>query len=272
MRWLVSIVLLWSLQSPQAPKTSANTVVDAKTHAPVAFAQVLFARTDAPLTQSIVVKTDERGQFVTTSVPPGAYRVFAEHEAFMRGAWAEVVSITAGQPVTGLSITLTPTAVIAGRITTQTGDPAVKVYVRAHRMTAAGPAVEVIAEARTNNLGDYRLFGLEPGSYVVSAEPYTAPSIGVVQLPPGARPATTPPAPSYIVPTPPCPDCRGEGRGMQAMSQLLGTGAFIDPRALTGHTYPRMYFPGTMDATEAKAIAAGAGARLDNVDIRLVLK
>lgn len=265
MRLLTALWLIFSIQGSQP----SNTVVDAKTTAPVAFARVLFARADGPLAQSVVVEADARGTFTAAAVPTGTYRVFAEHEAYVRGAWAAPVSITAGRPVAGITITLIPTAVISGRISTETGEPAMKVFVRAHRMTAEGPGADVLAEARTNDLGEYRLVGLEPGSYVVSAEPYAAPSIGPVEMPGGRG---GPQGLQYIVPTPPCPDCRGEGRGMQAISQITNAGAFIHPFALTGRTYPRVYFPGTTEKADAKAITAEAGARLDSIDIRLVLK
>jgi hypothetical protein len=265
MKWLAAVWLLWSLQAPQEP---AHLVIDAKTQAPVAFARVLFARTDAPLGQSVVVEADARGHFKTDAVPAGTYRVFAEHDDYMRGSRAEPLSIRAGEAVPAMSIALTPTAVIAGRISNETGEPAVKVYVRAYRVTPAGPSADVSAEARTNDLGEYRLFGLEPGAYIVTAQPYTAPSIGTVETPGGRGPTT----PQYIVPTPPCPDCRGEGRGMQAITQLTGAGAYIHPFALTGQSYPRVYFPGSIDAAQAKPVTVDAGARLDGIDMRLILK
>jgi hypothetical protein len=269
MMWLATLWLVWSFQAPQTPHTVPHTVIDAKTQAPVAFARVLFARTDAPLTQSIVIAADARGAFKTDAVPPGTYRVFAEHDDYMRGARAEPLSIRAGEVVPAMSIAITPTAVIAGRITSENGEAAVKVYVRAYRMTPAGPSADVSAEARTNDLGEYRLFGLEPGAYVVSAQPYAAPSIGTVEMPGGRG---GPAGLQYIVPTPPCPDCRGEGRGMQAIAQLTGAGGFIHPFALTGQTYPRVYFPGTTEPAQAKPVMVDAGARLDSIDLRLVLK
>ena len=261
---ILSIVLLQAAKAP-AP---TGTVVDAKSQAPLPFARVLFVKVDAPLAESIVVEADGRGQFSTATVPAGTYRLIAEHDDHLRGSHPTPLTIAAGKTTERISIALTPTVVLSGRVLNEHDLPAAKVYVRAHRVTDGVVGVETVAESRTNDLGEYRLFGLAPGTYGISAEPYQAPSIGTVALP-GASTASN--VPRYIVPTPPCPDCMGEGRSMQALSQLLTSGAFIDPRAFTGLHYRRVYFPGTVDLTQAKPIVAEPGARVEGLDLRLIL-
>ena len=254
----------------QATKASApmGIVIDAKTQTPLPFARVLFARTEAPLAASLVVEADAKGEFSAATVPAGTYRLIAEHEDHLRGLHPTPVTIAPGQAPDRITIALTPTAVLTGRVFNEHGAPAAKVYVRAHRVTEAGVTAETIAESRTNDLGEYRLFGLAPGAYGISAEPYLAPSIGTTPLP-GASAASN--VPRYIVPTPPCPDCPGEGRFMQGLAGLLAEGAFIDPLAFTGQSYARVYFPGTVELAQAKPVTAEPGARLDGLDIRLVL-
>jgi hypothetical protein len=267
MKLVAAILSIVLLQAAKAP-VPAGIVVDAKTQAPLPYARVLFVKVDAPLAESIVVEADGKGQFSTATLPTGTYRLIAEHEDHLRGLHPTLVAIAAGKTPERVSIALTPTAVLSGRVFNVNGEPAAKVYVRAHRVTESGVTTETIAESRTNDLGEFRLFGLAPGSYGISAEPYLAPSIGTVALP-GAAAASN--VPRYIVPTPPCPDCQGEGRSMQSLSQLLASGAFIDPLAFSGESYRRVYFPGTVELAQAKAIAAEAGARLEGLDIRLVL-
>ena len=265
---LVAVILAMGLL--QAAKTPApgGTVIDARTQAPLPFARVLFAKVDAPLTESIVVETDAQGRFSTATVPAGTYRIVAEHDDYLRGLYATPMSVPAGKAAERISIALTPTAVLAGRVFNEHGVPAARVYVRAHRVNDNAVNAETVAESRTNDLGEYRLFGLAPGAYGISAEPYLAPSIGTVTLP-GTTTGSN--EPRYIVPTPPCPDCMGEGRGMQGLAGLLTSGAFIHPLALTGQSYPRVYFPGTVELTQAKVITAEPGARLEGLDIRLIL-
>src|SRR5688572_7053247 len=218
------------LQAAKAP-APGGTVTDARTQAPLPFARVLFAKVDAPLAESIIVETDAQGRFSTATLPAGTYRIVAEHDDHLRGSYATPVAISAGKAAERISIALTPTAVLAGRVFNEHGAPAAKVYVRAHRVNDNVVNAESVAESRTNDLGEYRLFGLAPGAYGLSAEPYTSPSIGTVTLP-GTTTGSN--EPRYIVPTPPCPDCRGEGQGMQGLAGLLTAGAFIDPLALTG--------------------------------------
>lgn len=267
MKLIAVILAMVLLQAAKAP-APGGIVIDARTQAPLPFARVLFARVDAPLGESLVVETDAQGRFSTTTVPAGTYRIVAEHDDHLRASYPTPVTIPAATTTERITIALTPTAVLAGRVFTEHGAPAAKVYVRAHRVTNNVVSAEAVAESRTNDLGEYRLFGLAPGDYSVSAEPYTAPSIGTVTLP-GTTSGSN--EPRYIVPTPPCPDCRGEGQSMQGLAALLTAGAFIHPLALTGQTYPRVYFPGTVDVAQAKAIAAESGARIEGLDIRLVL-
>jgi hypothetical protein len=263
---LMAVILAMGLLQAKA-QAPGGTVIDARTQAPLPFARVLFVKADAPLAESIVVETDGQGRFSTTTLPAGTYRIVAEHDEHLRATHPAPVSIPAAT-TERISIALTPTAVLAGRVFNEHGAPAAKVYVRAHRVSGSVVQTETVAEWRTNDLGEYRLFGLAPGAYGISAEPYIAPSIGTVTLP-GTTTGSN--EPRYIVPTPPCPDCRGEGRSLQGLAGLLNAGAFIDPLALTGQSYPRVYFPGVVDIAEAKAVTAEPGARLEGLDIRLVL-
>ena len=266
MRIVAAILAIGLLQAAKAP-APGGTVIDARTQAPLPFARVLFAKVDAPLAESIVLETDAQGRFFTATLPAGTYRVVAEHDDHLRATLPTPVSIPAAT-TERISIALTPTAVLSGRVLNEHGAPAAKVYVRAHRVSDNVVNAETVAESRTNDLGEYRLFGLAPGVYGVSAEPYIAPSIGTVTMP-GTTTGSN--EPRYIVPTPPCPDCRGEGRFMQGLAGLLSAGAFIDPLALTGQSYPRVYFPGAVEIAQAKAVTAEPGARLEGLDIRLVL-
>ena len=75
-----------------------------------------------------------------------------------------------------------------------------------------------------------------------------------------------------MTPTPPCPDCPGEGVGSIGLANILSTGGFIDPRALTGQTYPAVFFPGTTDRAEAGSVKVTAGAQVDGIDMRLVVR
>ena len=53
---------------------------------------------------------------------------------------------------------------------------------------------------------------------------------------------------------------------------LLATGAFIDPRALTGPAYPQVFFPGTTDRSAAGPVKVAAGARVEGIDLQLIAR
>jgi hypothetical protein len=198
---------------------------------------------------SVVTRTDEQGRFTIAKVPPGTYRVFAVDPDYLRNEYASPIVIS-GKPVTNVAIAMTRSAVIAGRVTNEHGDPAPGVFVRA--WTQAGQ----VAEAKTNDLGEYRLFGLEPGNYTISAERYLPPRIE----------GTT-----YLGPTPPCPDCMGEGEFRQQVAALLKTGAYIDPRVILNRSYPAVYFPAATDRAVATPVSARSGVTA-GIDLRLIVK
>jgi hypothetical protein len=231
------LVLLLAFVVPQAAGSVAGTVIDAETKAPVDRARVLLARTDGPLAQSLFVLTDEAGRF--------------SFDDYVRGEHGAAIAVAGNEPTRGISVTVVRMGVISGRVVSEHGEPVAKVFVRALQ------GATIIRETRTNDLGEYRLFSLPPGAYVVGAERYRAPHID----------GTT-----YRVPTPPCPDCRGEGVGSMQLAGLLKTGAFIAPSALTQRTYPAVYFPGTIDLTAGQPIEVRPGAEIYGINLHLVVK
>jgi hypothetical protein len=258
---LITILLAVVLQEPQA--SVEGIVVRSGTSRPVGSARILLARTDGPITASIVGRTDKIGRFTLSSVPPGRYRLFVEHADYVRTEFATPVIVAAGQRVQNISISLTPLGVITGHVLNELGDPASKIYVRA----AASGGSTITAETRTNDLGEYRLFGLPPGAYLVSAERYAGPRIE--QSPPNGFGRG---APIYVTPTPPCPDCPGEGRSMVSLATVVGAGNFIDPFALSGQTAPVLFFPGTTDRAAAQPVEVEPGNERSGINFQLIVR
>ena len=88
-----------------------------------------------------------------------------------RGAGAGVRS-RGGQKVENLTIILATAGVITGRVLDDGGEPMTGAFVTALRQRAAGGTrqlAQTSAFAPTDDTGAYRLFGLEPGRYYVSA-------------------------------------------------------------------------------------------------------
>jgi len=252
---LLILLLVALLQSP--PASMEGVAIKAGTTEPVAHARVMLTSVEGRLADTRVVDTDERGRFAFRGVAAGGYRLLAQHDAFVRDT-GRSVTIASGQSIRDLVIAMTPTGVITGRVVDEYGDPVPDVYVRAAPVGAdvkVGPY-----ETTTNDLGDYRLFGLPPGAYMLSAAPYSAARIEEVRL------GNTPPTVMLVTPTRPSPYSPGEGRGMTSIAQLLKTGNFIAFMALRGESHATVYYPGTTDAAAAAAIEVPPGAAIGGVN------
>jgi hypothetical protein len=84
-----------------------------------------------------------------------------------------LVTLVAGKPQT-LNLVMQPGAVITGRILNEEGEPMQHVAVGAMRYiyTIYGRHLSPMENtAETDDKGEYRLFGLQPGSYLIAADP-----------------------------------------------------------------------------------------------------
>jgi hypothetical protein len=234
----------------QAPESSVEGIaVRAGTTDPVPHARVMLTKIDGGLHDLRVAEADDRGRFAVRGVGPGSYHISAQHDAFVRADGVSV-AVAAGQAIRGVTVEMTPTAVITGRILDEFGDPVARVYVRA-------TLKESTFETMSNDLGEYRLHGLRPGSYILSAAPYLDARLENGRL---------------IIPTPPSPYGRGEGQGMMGVGPLLQTGNFIPFMALRGEMHPRVYYPGTTDLAAATTIEIPAGAVMPGFNLAVSVR
>jgi hypothetical protein len=139
----------------------------------------------------LVQTTDERGKFSFPKVVPGTYSITVQRDGYLKqtagriGAYKmpPIFLIQPGQEVGSFDFRMTPWGVVSGKVKFDDAEPAVGVTVQMYReyYRRGRHGWEVAASTRTNDLGEYRLHGLEPGSYYVAAL-YQAP-----QLPPNAE-------------------------------------------------------------------------------------
>jgi hypothetical protein len=102
---------------------------------------------------------------------PGPYRLTVQKAGYVPLDPATVPTfwVVAGQSLDVATVSLQKGGVIAGRILDSSGEPMVDVNVRAVK---PGAAIDLMGEAsRTNDLGEFRVFGLAPGQYIVVASP-----------------------------------------------------------------------------------------------------
>ena len=128
---------------------------------------------------SYSTNTDASGQFSMKDVKPGTYMLMGERTGFVRGSYGarsqmqqgSPLTIASGQVVKAISFRLQPHAVISGRILDEDGEPLANVQVQAtsNRYIQGRRQLVPNGAASTNDLGEYRIFGLAPGRYYVSA-------------------------------------------------------------------------------------------------------
>ena len=145
---------------------------------------------------SYTATSDSDGHFHFEDVQPGRYRLYPEKTGFAetnaRGhrAGNTALSVQAGHPIPDLLVRMLATAVIAGRVVDEDGEPMPSVMVMVERQRPGKADAEAAGAERANDLGEYRFSGLFPGRYWI-----------VVVPPPDPRdfekePANTPPAES----------------------------------------------------------------------------
>jgi|SRR5579871_2382212 len=161
-------------------------VVRQDSSAPVAHARVVVAKVGGTLADYHNITTGGDGRFLFADVAPGTYRVYATHDGYLQtelgrrpaGGTGVPVAIGEGQTSSDLEIAMTPTGVITGHVLLN-GAPVRNSIVRALKSTYFDGErhFSVVDWAKTDDRGEYRLFGLPPGRYIVSATPHSRPRL-----------------------------------------------------------------------------------------------
>jgi Carboxypeptidase regulatory-like domain len=171
------------LEPTLPPGTSVlrGQVVAADTGSPIRRAQVRVSSLDAR--ESRVIATDAQGRFEIKELPAGRYTMTASKAGFVTLQYGQRRPSESGTPIElgdnqaldKLNIGLPRGGVIGGRVVDEFGEPVANATVMAMRYGyAAGtrrlmPAAGGNANDQTDDQGRYRLFGLPPGEYYVSA-------------------------------------------------------------------------------------------------------
>ena len=189
MRWMGALLLLplalAAQTKPDDPCAVSGQVSNAATGEPVRRALVYLRRIDmSPGVTNIQVSntgtTDAAGRFAIAGIAPGKYRLSAERSGFITtqygsrgpGKAGTLLTLEPGQKSSDLAMRLTPHGVIAGRVLDEEGEPvpSANVQVSRQQYMQGRKQMSRMNGASTNDLGEYRVFGLAPGRYYVSAE------------------------------------------------------------------------------------------------------
>jgi protocatechuate 3,4-dioxygenase beta subunit len=164
-----------------APNTRVSgRVIEQGSEAPVSGARVVIAAGGRAPAQAF---TDQEGRYTLEQVEPGSYQLAVDRVGYIRvDTRLPTFRLVAGQAIELPPVALRRTGVITGRLVDPQGEPLQDVSVRAIRRDATGTVAssaastanvaELLRQAgRTNDLGEFRLYGLPPGDYIVVASP-----------------------------------------------------------------------------------------------------
>jgi hypothetical protein len=150
---------------PQGQCSVGGTVVNAVTGEPLKKVQLTLRNTASE--NSYTASTDEAGTYILAAAEAGTYELVLQKRGFVQSG--QTLTLSAGQTITGSILRMVPQGVLAGRVVDGEGDPIPGVTVQAiqaHSM-GAGRRYSVSGTGTTNDLGDYRIYGLNPGRYYV---------------------------------------------------------------------------------------------------------
>lgn len=167
-----------------APRGSAiirGQIISADGGSPIRRAQVRISSPSAR--ESRLAATDAQGRFEVKELPAGRYTISASKGGFVTLQYGQRRPSESGTPIElgdkqtleKLVIALPRGSVLGGRITDEFGEPVANASVIAMRYSYAAGGRRLTAAPGSNSRdttddqGQYRLFGLPPGDYFVSA-------------------------------------------------------------------------------------------------------
>ena len=214
-------------------------MVNSVNDAPIGKVTLTLRGVDPTQESKYMATSDTEGGFLFDHVEAGRYTLYAQKPGFVPQYYGTQRATRTGTPLTlsegqllkDLLFMLTPQAVISGKITDDAGEPVDKVSVVAMQWgySQGKRLLRPVGGALANDLGEYRIANLKPGSYYVAARRGDfGPSWRL-------SPADTP---SGAVPKTPEED------------------------------YHDTYYPGSLDSAGASQVQAAPGSELRGIDIQ----
>jgi hypothetical protein len=280
---LSTLLGILTLQTTPLPKaTITGSVVKAATGEPLPGAQLILTRVNAPNAITIVdaaptvsaglipaAKSDDQGNFVFTDVPVGSYQITATRNGYSQQQYGQrftgragtVVSVRAGQQVKDIAFRMIAAGTISGRVTDVKGEPLPGVSVQALRSTydvSGKRSLQPAGTAKTNDLGEYRLYWINPGRYYVTANAAPTGMEAILTLSPRA---TIEQSTAQSASSP------EEAQQNALVQSIFGPGK--NPNEVAELGYAVTYFPGTREASGATPVEVQSGGENRGIDFTL---
>jgi protocatechuate 3,4-dioxygenase beta subunit len=214
-------------------------VIAADSGRPLRLARV--SATAPELSDGRVSMSDENGMFEFPELPAGGYNVSASKTGYITMNFGQRRPLRAGRPievrdgqrVRDIDFRLPRGSVITGRVLDQDGEPLVRASIRAmrYRFVQGERRIEPGGGAETDDRGQFRIYGLPPGTYFVSATAQGADAGAAVRV---AATSDSPHTPGSL-------------------------------------TYAPTYYPGVAALSDAAAVTAPIGEEVAGIDFSLQL-
>jgi len=211
--------------------------------------------------------TDDNGVFELTDLPAARYTLNVSKTGFITLSYGQrrpfqagtPLQLAEGQQLSGLDFRLPRGSVIGGHVYDETGEPMPGATVRVMRYQYSQGQRQLVPTdtAQTDDRGAFRVWGLNPGDYYVSA---IARNFTFGPRGGGARGGG--------------PAVRGGGRG-GAGGRGGPPGGFLDfsngDDDETAKAYAPTYYPGVPSIDESRPVTVGLSQELTDVDFNLLL-
>lgn len=233
--------------------------------------------------------TNDEGAFEFGALPTGRFTLTASRAGFVTNQYGAKragrpgtpIQLAAGQKMERATVTLPRGSVVTGVVVDDSGEPSPGTQVRVMRfvMRSGERALEQAGSDTTDDRGMYRVYGLQPGDYMVSAAPRNQGTTGAIRETIAAE----------LEALMQQLNAQGGGRGVgggrggDLMSALAGRGQPLAERAAQLQqqlaqteqeqptTYAPVYFPGTTSPSGAQTVTLGLGDERGGIDFRLML-
>jgi hypothetical protein len=253
----------------------SGRVVTADTGRPVKRARVFVSAAELPGGRGML--TDDSGAFEITELPAGRYTLNVSKSGFVSLSYGQRRPLQAGTPLQlvegqqlkGVDFRLPRGGVISGRVLDEDGDavPGAMVRVMRYQYLQGDRQLMPAGTGQTDDRGQYRVWGLLPGDYYVSA---------LTRLPgfgggpgPGGRFGAGGPGGGPL-------GGRGAAGGAAPaaavaaagnFAQLLG-GAVDDQEPMN---YAPTYYPGVTSVEQARPVTVGVSQEVQEISFNLQL-